>query len=126
MMSAASITARAVDEATAEHALAEAIDSTFGGFDAFKQTITQNGVTNAKTDQVSARTVVLPNNFYAAYDDGRPVGTTASFGFELTIPGGVLPAAGVTWVAVQPSHRRRGILRQFMQKQLVRFKGGKR
>jgi pimeloyl-ACP methyl ester carboxylesterase len=30
--------------------------------------ITQNGVTNAKTDQVSARTVVLPNNFYAAYE----------------------------------------------------------
>jgi hypothetical protein len=30
--------------------------------------ITQNGVTNSKTDQVSARTVVLPNNFYAAYE----------------------------------------------------------
>jgi pimeloyl-ACP methyl ester carboxylesterase len=30
--------------------------------------VTQNGVTNAKTDQVSARTVVLPNNFYAAYE----------------------------------------------------------
>jgi predicted acetyltransferase len=58
------------------------------------------------------------DRFLTAYDDGRPVGTTASFGFELTIPGGVLPAAGVTWVAVQPSHRRLGILRQFMQKQL--------
>lgn len=30
--------------------------------------ITQGGVTNSKTDQVSARTVVLPNNFYAAYE----------------------------------------------------------
>jgi pimeloyl-ACP methyl ester carboxylesterase len=30
--------------------------------------ITQNGVTNSKTDQVSARTVVLPNNFYASYE----------------------------------------------------------
>jgi len=30
--------------------------------------ITNNGVTNAKTDQVSARTIVLPNNFYAAYE----------------------------------------------------------
>ena len=30
--------------------------------------ITQNGVTNTKNDQVSARTVVLPNNFYAAYE----------------------------------------------------------
>lgn len=47
------------------------------------------------------------DRFYTAYDNGRPVGTTASFPFELTIPGGVLPAAGVTWVGVQPSHRRR-------------------
>ena len=30
--------------------------------------ITQNGATTSKTDQISARTVVLPNNFYAAYE----------------------------------------------------------
>ena len=30
--------------------------------------ITQNAVTNSKTDQITARTVVLPNNFYAAYE----------------------------------------------------------
>jgi uncharacterized protein len=30
--------------------------------------ITQNGVTNSKTDQVTARTIVMPNNFYAAYE----------------------------------------------------------
>ena len=30
--------------------------------------ITQNGVTSAKTDEISARTIVLPNNFYAAYE----------------------------------------------------------
>ena len=30
--------------------------------------ITQNGVTNSKTDQISAGTVVLPNNFFAAYE----------------------------------------------------------
>ena len=30
--------------------------------------ITQNGVTNSKTDQISARTIVLPNNFFAAYE----------------------------------------------------------
>ena len=30
--------------------------------------ITQNGVTSSKTDQISARTVVLPNNFFAAYE----------------------------------------------------------
>jgi uncharacterized protein len=30
--------------------------------------ITQNGTTASKTDQVSARTIVLPNNFYAGYE----------------------------------------------------------
>ena len=30
--------------------------------------ITQQGITNSKNDQISARTVVLPNNFYAAYE----------------------------------------------------------
>jgi pimeloyl-ACP methyl ester carboxylesterase len=30
--------------------------------------ITQNGVTNSKTDQISARSIVLPNMFYASYE----------------------------------------------------------
>ena len=30
--------------------------------------ITQQGITNSKNDQITARTVVLPNNFYAAYE----------------------------------------------------------
>jgi uncharacterized protein len=29
--------------------------------------ITQNGATTSRTDQISARTIVLPNNFYAGY-----------------------------------------------------------
>ena len=47
-----------------------------------------------------------------------PVGTTASLPFELTVPGGAVAAGGVTWVGVLPSHRRRGILRQMMKRQL--------
>ncbi len=54
----------------------------------------------------------------AAYDQGRPVGFAAAYAFDLTIPGGQLPCAGVTWVGVLPSHRRRGILRDFMRRQL--------
>lgn len=53
-----------------------------------------------------------------AYDDGRPVGLTASIAFEMTIPGGVAPTAGITYVAVMPSHRRRGILTELMRRQL--------
>ncbi len=56
--------------------------------------------------------------FYAAYDNGSPVATTADYPFRLTVPGGELGAGGVTWVAVLPSHRRRGILTQMMRREL--------
>lgn len=56
--------------------------------------------------------------FYAAYDDGSPVGTAADFPFTLTVPGGELAAGGVTWVAVLPSHRRQGILTELMRREL--------
>jgi predicted acetyltransferase len=62
---------------------------------------------------------ILPSDrWFAAYDGDRPVGTTTSFPFRLTVPGGELAAGGVTWVGVLPSHRRRGILRELMKRQL--------
>ena len=54
----------------------------------------------------------------AAFDGGKPVGLAGAYAFDLTIPGGQLPCAGVTYVGVLPSHRRRGILRDFMRHQL--------
>ena len=44
-----------------------ALSTSFGLTTAVSE-ITQNGVTNAKTDQISARTVVIPNNFFAPYE----------------------------------------------------------
>lgn len=62
---------------------------------------------------------ILPSSrALAAYDGERPVGLAAAYAFDLSIPGGALPCAGVTWVGVLPSHRRRGILRDFMRRQL--------
>ena len=43
------------------------LNTSFGVTTAINE-ITQNAVTNAKTDQISARTVVLPNLFFAAYE----------------------------------------------------------
>lgn len=63
-------------------------------------------------------TVMRPDRFLTAFDAGNPVGSTASLAFTMTIPGGELPTAGVTWVTVFPTHRRRGILTQFMRHQL--------
>jgi predicted acetyltransferase len=70
-------------------------------------------------DDYQRHSKMLPlDRFYAAYDDGTPVGTAADFPFRLTVPGGELGAGGVTWVAVMPSHRRKGILRQLMRREL--------
>ncbi|MFG2191639.1 GNAT family N-acetyltransferase [Streptomyces sp. NPDC048639] len=54
-----------------------------------------------------------------AWDGGTCVGTAGSFSFRLTVPGGaIVPAAGVTMVSVAPTHRRRGVLRSMMRRQL--------
>jgi predicted acetyltransferase len=62
---------------------------------------------------------VLPfERVLAARDGARVVGGASSFPFELAIPGGRLRAAGVTTVAVMPTHRRRGVLQAMMRTQL--------
>jgi predicted acetyltransferase len=56
----------------------------------------------------------------AAFDGTAPVGITMCFSFQLSVPGQVvLPAAGVTFVAVLPTHRRRGVLSSMMRRQLA-------
>lgn len=72
-----------------------------------------------RDDDVERQQELMPHDrLLSAYEDSRPVGTAAAYPFELTVPGGVLPAAGVTWVGVLPSHRRRGVLTGLMRKQL--------
>lgn len=63
--------------------------------------------------------VTLPaERAHVAFDNGAAVGLAGAYAFDLSIPGGELPCAGVTWVGVLPTHRRRGILREFMRRQL--------
>jgi predicted acetyltransferase len=59
----------------------------------------------------------------AAFDGDAIVGTTAAYSFRLTVPGGSADAAGVTFVSVLPSHRRRGILSAMMRHQLADIAG---
>lgn len=47
-----------------------------------------------------------------------PLGGAAALSLRLTVPGGEVPAAAVTAVGVRPDHRRRGILRTLMRRQL--------
>ncbi|MDP9429591.1 MAG: GNAT family N-acetyltransferase [Actinomycetota bacterium] len=53
------------------------------------------------------------------WDGERVVATSGLYSRELTVPGGVVPCAGVTWVSVAPSHRRRGVLTAVMRRQLT-------
>ncbi|WP_214325527.1 GNAT family N-acetyltransferase [Nonomuraea sediminis] len=55
----------------------------------------------------------------AVFDGDLIVATTGIHSFTMTIPGGTLPVAGVTSVAVLASHRRRGLLTSIMLRQLA-------
>ena len=71
-------------------------------------------------EQVESFTTYLPlDRMHAAFEDGAIVGGAGAYPFELTVPGGPVPCAGVTIVGVHPTHRRRGILRRMMTAQLV-------
>jgi predicted acetyltransferase len=48
----------------------------------------------------------------------RIVATSGIYTRVLTVPGGVVPCAGITWVTVAPTHRRRGVLTAIMRRQL--------
>lgn len=61
----------------------------------------------------------LPHErMHAAFEGDQIVGGAGAFPFELSVPGGSLPCAGVTAVGVHPTHRRRGVLRAMMDAQL--------
>src|ERR1700691_2074918 len=70
------------------------------------------------------------NRSLAAIDTSRPtdgdivVGTAGVFSFRFSVPGGQVPAAGVSFVSVLPNYRRRGILRSLMHRQLTDIAAG--
>jgi predicted acetyltransferase len=54
----------------------------------------------------------------AAFDGDTMIGQASASAMELTVPGAVLPAAGITAVGVLPTHRRRGVGQALMRRQL--------
>lgn len=51
----------------------------------------------------------------ASFEEDDVVATIAAITMELTVPGGLLvPAGGISWVGVAPTHRRRGLLRELL------------
>jgi predicted acetyltransferase len=55
----------------------------------------------------------------ALWDGDRLVATAGIYSLEMTVPGAVVPCAGVTWVTVSPTHRRQGVLSAIMRRQLT-------
>lgn len=49
-----------------------------------------------------------------AWDGDQAVGASSIYSLELSVPGGTVATAGVTWVGVRPTHRRQGALRQML------------
>jgi predicted acetyltransferase len=52
--------------------------------------------------------------------DGALAAVHGSFPFRMSLPGGAVPCAGLTWVAVRPDHRRRGLLTAMIRDHLTR------
>jgi predicted acetyltransferase len=65
-----------------------------------------------------ARAVFEPERNFGYTVDGRWVSTCGAYTRTMTVPGGAVPVAAVSYVTVQASYRRRGLLNQMMRHQL--------
>jgi predicted acetyltransferase len=65
------------------------------------------------------RLILETDRTLAAFDGAEIVGTAAALTLQVTVPGGELTMAGITGIAVLPSHRRRGILSGLMRRLLA-------
>ena len=75
-----------------------------------------------KLDQLTLE----PDRALGGYDGDKVVGGGGAFSLKMTVPGGaIVPVGGVTMVGVMPTHRRQGVLRSLMARQLsdVRERG---
>jgi predicted acetyltransferase len=64
-------------------------------------------------------TVMEFDRTVGAWDHAELVGMTSAYTLTMTVPGGPRQVAGVSWVGVLPTHRRRGILTSLMRHQLA-------
>jgi predicted acetyltransferase len=76
-------------------------------------------------ETIAAWRTLMPARSSVVVKDGADVVAMAHYiDLKLTIPGGaILPVAGITWVGVAPTHRRRGLLRAMYTELHRRFAG---
>lgn len=90
--------------------------------EAFRTIMVAFGEEVEERDVERTRKTMPADRVHVAVDNGKFVGVAAAYEFSLTIPGGELPAAGVTWVAVLPTHRRQGVATGLMRHQFDEFR----
>ncbi|HLK00044.1 MAG TPA: GNAT family N-acetyltransferase, partial [Streptosporangiaceae bacterium] len=90
----------------------------FDEFDLVMQQAFHGSPASPESEAIRAGIFEFPRTL-AAFDESSIVGTASAYSFSMTVPGGAVPCAGVTWVSVLPSHRRRGVLRSLMRRQLA-------
>jgi predicted acetyltransferase len=74
------------------------------------------GVSYSAEEIERQATVMDLARFRVAVEGGRVVGGAGSYEFDMTLPGGTaVPTGGVTWVSVEVTHRRQGLLRRLME-----------
>ncbi len=86
----------------------------------FQPVMTSFGTPEPTEEELEDEYVVWePDRSLGVVEGDTWVAVTGAFTFELTVPGGAfVPAAGVTMVGVLTTHRRRGMLRALMARQL--------
>ena len=67
----------------------------------------------------AARGVLEPERFFGLTAEDRWVATCGAYTRVMTVPGGTVPTAAVSYVTVSPAYRRRGLLNQMMTHQLT-------
>lgn len=83
-------------------------------------------------DEPSGRYIDAPSPWaeldrsLALWDADRVVATAGIYSRQLTVPGAVVPCAGITWITVAPTHRRRGVLTAIMRRQLADIRAAER
>src|ERR1700680_3857769 len=94
---------------------------TEGEFDAFEAVTDHAFVLSPPSEAYLAHELARleRDRCIAAFDGKDQVGTATVFSFLMTVPGGQVPTAGVSWVSVLPTYRRRGIMDSLMRRQLT-------
>ncbi|NJC86053.1 GNAT family N-acetyltransferase [Planosporangium mesophilum] len=99
----------------------ESIDDFHAAFDVLRAAF---GEDFPEAELEGNRLVFEPTRSHVIDHDDGTVAHAGVYTREVTVPGGVVPAAHVTLVGVRPTHRRRGLLTRLMTHQLRQIREG--